>query len=93
MAVLSLGESGALASRRGERLRAVPKPIHEVNPVGSGDALVAGFAIGLQEDWSLEAMTRLGVAAGTANAMSWDIGHFTREEVEAVMANLRIEPC
>ncbi len=91
LVVLSLGSEGALASRDGERLRVIPPEIEEINAVGSGDALVAGFALGLHEGWSLEAMARLGVAAGTANAMSWDIGHFTREEVDAVAARVRVE--
>jgi len=92
LVVLSLGKDGALVSRAGERLRVIPPAIEEVNPVGSGDTLVAGFAIGLHEGWPLDQTARLAVAAGTANAMSWDIGHFTREEVEAVAAKVRIAP-
>lgn len=91
LVVLSLGKDGAFVSRPGERLRVIPPAIEEVNPVGSGDALVAGFAIGLQEDWPLEQTARLAVAAGAANAMSWNIGHFTREEVEAVAAQVHIK--
>ncbi|HEO71763.1 MAG TPA: 1-phosphofructokinase family hexose kinase [Candidatus Hydrogenedentes bacterium] len=92
LVVLSLGKDGALVSQGSERLRVTPPAITEVNPVGSGDALVAGFAIGLLEGMPLDAMARLGVAMGTANAMSWDIGHFTRDEVEAVSAEVRVEP-
>ena len=93
LVVLSLGADGALVSRGGERLHAIPPEIDEVNAVGSGDALVAGFAIGLQEGWGLEKMARLGVAAGAANALSWDIGHFSRDEVEAVSERVRVERC
>lgn len=91
LVVLSMGKDGALVSRGGERLWALPPAIQEINPVGSGDALVAGFAIGLQEGWPLEKMARVGVAAGTANAMSWDIGHFAREDVDAIAQQVRIE--
>jgi 1-phosphofructokinase family hexose kinase len=93
LVVLSLGKDGALVSRDGECLRVIPPVIHEVNAVGSGDALVAGFAIGLHEDWPLEKMARLGVAAGAANAMSWDIGHFTPEEVANMAKQVRVERC
>lgn len=92
MVVLSLGKDGALVSRGGERLRVTPPVIEEVNPVGSGDALAAGYAIGLVEDMPLDAMARLGCAAGTANAMSWDIGHFTRAEVDEVAAKVDVRP-
>ena len=85
LVALSLGARGAFVSDASQRLHAAPPAIEEVNPVGSGDALVAGFAIGLMEGLDLAETARLAIAAGTANAMSWDIGHFTREEVEGIM--------
>lgn len=91
LVVLSLGAQGAMVSRGGERLHAIPPAIEEVNAVGSGDSLVAGFAIGLQEGWPLERMTRLAIAAGTANAMSWDIGHFDPALVERLASEVRFE--
>jgi 1-phosphofructokinase family hexose kinase len=90
LVALSLGERGAFVSRGRERFHVVPPKITEVNPVGSGDALVAGFAIGLLENMSLRDMAVLGCAAGTANAMSWDIGHFTKEEVEKLKAQVEL---
>ena len=90
LVVLSLGKDGALVSRDGERLHVMPPTIEEVNPVGSGDALVAGFAVGLVEAMPLEQMARLAVAAGTANAMSWDIGHFTKGDVDRVVAGVAL---
>ena len=92
LVVLSLGKDGALVSRGGERFHAIPPRIHEVNPVGSGDALVAGFAIGLMEEMPLAEMTRIAIAAGAANAMSWEIGHFTQAEVEALVPQVVIVP-
>ena len=90
LVVLSLGKDGALVSRDGERIHAMPPRIEEVNPVGSGDALVAGFAIGLMEDMDLREMTTLAIAAGAANAMSWDIGHFAKAEVEALREGVKL---
>lgn len=91
LVALSLGAEGALVSRAGERLIVRPPKINEVNPVGSGDALVAGFALGLERNMPLADMARLGVAAGTANALSWDIGHFTPEEVDRVARDVAVE--
>lgn len=90
LVVLSLGAQGALVSKAGQRFRVTPPAIQEVNPVGSGDALVAAFAIGLAEDQPLEEMARIGVAAGTANAMSWDIAHFEREEVVRIAGEVDV---
>jgi 1-phosphofructokinase family hexose kinase len=90
LVVLSLGKDGALVSRGEERFHAVPPKIKEVNPVGSGDALVAGFAIGLMEKTPLVETAKLAIAAGAANAMSWDIGHFALQEVESLVPEVRI---
>ena len=76
-------------SRAGdERFHVIPPSIKEVNPVGSGDALVAGFAVGLLEKMSLRDTTSLAVAAGAANAMSWDIGHFSAAEVDTLRSQV-----
>ncbi|HIJ64438.1 MAG TPA: 1-phosphofructokinase family hexose kinase [Candidatus Hydrogenedentes bacterium] len=89
LVVMSLGKEGALVSRGEERFQVVPPAIKEVNPVGSGDALVAGFAIGLMEGMALEEMAVLACAAGTANAMSWDIGHFSIADVENIITHVQ----
>lgn len=92
LVVLSLGKEGALIAAEQECFHAVPPAIKEINPVGSGDALVAGFALGLMRGMNLEDTARLGIAMGTANAMSWDIGSFSRDQVEALLPQVRILP-
>jgi 1-phosphofructokinase family hexose kinase len=89
--VFSLGPEGAYVSGEGAHFYVRPPRIEEVNPVGSGDAMVGGFAIGLMEEMPLEETARLGCAMGAANAMSWDIGHFTREQVEQLQERVTIE--
>jgi len=89
--VISQGSGSVLVVRADTVLRCVPPEIDEVNPVGSGDAFVAGLAVGLTERMELEPMVRLAVAAGTANAMSWDIGHCRREEIEALIPQVVTE--
>jgi len=90
LVVLSLGAEGALVSRNGERLKVQPPKIREVNPVGSGDCMVAAFAIGIQEGHTLEYMARLACAAGAANASTWDIGHFTLEKLREFSSIVQI---
>lgn len=90
LVVLSLGPNGVLASNGQERIHVVPPAIDEINAVGSGDSLVAGIAVGLKRGLPFEETITLGVCAGTANAMSWDIGHFTRSEVDALMGQVQV---
>ena len=92
LVALSLGERGAFVSRGAERFHVVPPQITEVNPVGSGDAFVAGFAIGLLEHMPLRDMAVLACAAGAANAMTWDIGHFRKDEVDSLMHKVEVRP-
>lgn len=91
LVVLSLGKEGALISNGTERFQAMPPPIEEVNAVGSGDALVGGFAVGLYRGLSLEETAALGVAAGCVNAMSWDIGHYRQGDVEELKPRVKIK--
>lgn len=92
LVVLSLGKDGALFSDGKMQLHAQPPSIEEVNPVGSGDALVAGIAVGMLENLSLDTMAPLAVAAGTANASSWDIGHFSLGEVNGILKHVQLTP-
>lgn len=93
LVVLSLGAEGLLISDGVERLRVTPPAIREVNAVGSGDALVGGIATGLLRGWPLEQTAAWGAAAGTANAMQWDIGRVTLAEVERIAAQVAIIRC
>ncbi len=92
IAVMSLGKEGALVSCEGRRFHVIPPVIQEVNPVGSGDCFVAGFAIGIEEGMSLEEMARLGCAMGAANAMTWNIGHFEPEQVDQLLPQVQLRP-
>lgn len=51
-----------------------PPKIEVVNPIGSGDAMLAGIAVGVARGDSLEASIRLGIAAGAANARTLTSG-------------------
>lgn len=70
--VLSLGASGAiLAAKRPHAVwRALPPKIRVDSAVGAGDSLVAGFLVGCLRGWALPDAFRLGVAAGTATALT-----------------------
>jgi 1-phosphofructokinase family hexose kinase len=88
---LSLGKAGALVDWAGRRWRATPPEIVEVNPVGSGDCLVAGFACGMLWQWPQERIIRLAIAAGAANAEVWEAASPTKERVEALMAGVSLK--
>jgi len=66
--VLSLGEQGALLSDLEGTILAKPPTVQEQNPIGAGDALVAGMVWGLQQGFNSVEILRWGVAFGAAAA-------------------------
>jgi 1-phosphofructokinase family hexose kinase len=82
--VVSLGSEGAVACWQGRALHAVVT-VRAVNPVGSGDCLLGGMAVGLARGASAEEALRLGVACGAANAATPETGVVRREDVEALL--------
>lgn len=73
-AVLTMGAEGAVMAGRSGDYYARPPHIMAVNAVGSGDCLLAALMAGSLEGLSEPEALRLGVAAGTANAMNADVG-------------------
>jgi len=75
--LLSLGAAGA-AYIAGETLRVPAPAVEAVNPVASGDCLLAAFIWARSEGWSLTDALRLGVAAGAENAAAGGGARITR---------------
>jgi 2-dehydro-3-deoxygluconokinase len=65
-AVVKLGALGALAVTRGEVHRAPARTVTVVDPVGAGDAFVAGYLAELVADRTVADCLRTGNAAGAA---------------------------
>jgi 1-phosphofructokinase family hexose kinase len=89
--VVSLGAEGAVACWQGRALHAVVT-VRAVNPVGSGDCLLGGMAVGLARGASAEEALRLGVACGAANAATPETGVVRREDVEALLPRVTVSP-
>ncbi len=91
LAVVSLGAQGSIAGAGGHIYRVTVPVIDCRNPVGSGDAYVAGVAVGLARNLSIEEVLRLGAACGTANAMEEESGFVRRGVVEELLPQIHIE--
>jgi 1-phosphofructokinase len=59
--------------------------------VGSGDALVGGFAVGLLEHRSVAEIIRLGVACGAANLLTIGPGACTLRDIEELLPKVLVE--
>lgn len=85
---ISAGDKGALLTDGKNTAICLPPKIQEANPVGAGDAMVAGLSFALYHGYDLEQALRLGVACGTASAMQsgtrmpeWDLVEEVRQQV------------
>ncbi len=89
--VVSLGNEGVLAAR-GEDIRHVFTPIiNALSAVGSGDALMAGLAMGVDQGWSWMEGIRVGVSAAAANTLTIGAGCFSLMDYECILDDVRIE--
>jgi fructose-1-phosphate kinase PfkB-like protein len=91
LGVVTDGPGPVLARTRGGRLRASPPRIDPVNPIGSGDCLLAGLADAWLAGADPEAMLRRGLACAVANALVWDAGAIDPEEVRRQEGAMEIE--
>jgi 1-phosphofructokinase family hexose kinase len=91
LAVVSLGAQGAVAADATGTWWACPPLIDLVSSVGSGDSLLAGMATGLLRGMPLPEALRLGVACGSADALTVGGGRIDLPVVERLAALTRLE--
>jgi 1-phosphofructokinase family hexose kinase len=89
--VVSLGAEGAVAVQADRAWRAEAPRVDVVNPVGSGDCLLGGIAVGLVRGLDPEAILALGIACGAANAGSRETGSASRAEIDRLLPAVRVE--
>ena len=68
--LVTRGADAAYLASSGRRCRFAPPQIKADNPIGSGDSVTAGLIQGLYEGGALEDAVALGLACGTANALT-----------------------
>lgn len=92
LVALSLGAEGLMLASTEGRVWVRPPAVRALNPVGAGDALVAGLLFALDDARPLHEVARWGVASGTAAAMRQGVAVGTRAEVEALYAQVTQVP-
>jgi tagatose 6-phosphate kinase len=95
LVVVSRGKKGIVVYSRPEdkawtaNVR-VDRPIAPTGGVGSGDSLVAGFAVGLLRQWPTTELIRLGVACGAANTLNLGPGLCHKSDIRRLVRRVRI---
>ncbi len=89
---LSMGGDGALIMGREEFFRVEVPAIKAENPVGSGDAMLAGWAYGLLKGYNLEKASVFATACGISNALEKKTGRINPHQLEEISGQVKIVP-
>ncbi len=91
LVIVTLGCEGAIVLAPEGCWQASSPTVTAASTVGSGDALLAGFAVSLLNGSSIEDALKLGVACGAANAMSHLPGRFEDKAAEELSSQVEIK--
>jgi tagatose 6-phosphate kinase len=86
--IISAGEKGALLVSREILLQATPPMIGHQSTIGSGDAMVGGFAAGINRGGSVEEAFVLAMACGVSNAMHKEVGFVDIKEIDELQQKI-----
>jgi tagatose 6-phosphate kinase len=91
ISVISMGRMGAYIRHEGRTYKAQTPDIAAANSFGSGDCMVAGFIKGILQDMPIEKIIKVGMAAGTANAVKTDIATIDEKDINKYMPQIKVE--
>ncbi|PLS05346.1 1-phosphofructokinase [Neobacillus cucumis] len=88
--LLSMGKEGALLVSKSRILKADIPVIKAMNPVGSGDSMLAGFTFAHSKEYSLEEVLKWACACGMSNAASEKTGSINPLEVQQFINLIKV---
>lgn len=92
LAIVTDGSRPIFAQSRGRLFRVTLPEITPVNPIGSGDCLLAGVVDSWLSSSDPETLLRHAAACGVANALVWDAGAVDPSEVSRLESEISVEP-
>lgn len=69
----------------------IPPKIDVLNPIGSGDAMTAGLIAGFRQGLGWQEVLRLGIACGSANALSPTSGTLPLDLLEPLRSEVQVQ--
>lgn len=90
--VVTLGAKGALIKQNDTIYRAEIPEVEAINPVGSGDSVLAGFAAGYSRGLRGVEWIQFGLTMGVLNAMEAKTGKINPEKIEGCMQQIKVTP-
>jgi len=90
--VITRGADGALLLTGKQAFSASPPAIDAIDPIASGDCLLAGLVCALSAGYSWAESLRYGVAAGTVNALYAGGAQFPYRHFQEILPQVRVQP-
>ncbi len=90
LVLISMGKAGAVLSEGDHTWLAQPPEIEERNPIGAGDASVAGLVWAMSQDLALPDVLRWSMASGAAAASLDGTAVGSYELIESLVEQVRI---
>ncbi|MGL4911487.1 MAG: 1-phosphofructokinase [Romboutsia sp.] len=88
---ISMGKDGMILLN-GENIYEVEIPkINAINPVGSGDSSIGGFAYGISKGYDLVECLKLANACGMSNALYMETGCINKEDVDKFSKDIKVK--
>ncbi|MBG9983154.1 hexose kinase [Aerococcaceae bacterium DSM 111020] len=89
--VVSLGADGCIAKHKDKFYKVNIPSISVVNPVGSGDATIAGFALAISQSASDEDILKTGMTTGMLNTQEKLTGHVNPKNFQELFQKVTVE--
>ncbi|PLR75228.1 1-phosphofructokinase [Bacillus sp. V3-13] len=90
LVIVSDGRNGSFVIYEQKRYKVTAAKVQTVSAVGSGDAFVAGIAVGLARKLPIEETLILASACGAANALEEKTGFVNKERVNDLIKQIQI---
>lgn len=89
--VVTLGAGGAIVKYDNQIYRVKIPKVKAVNPVGSGDAVIAGFSAGLSKGLTDVSLITYGLTIGILNAMEAQTGQVDVSKIDEMREHIYVE--
>lgn len=89
--IVTLGKQGGIVKHRDELYQVTIPSVEAINPVGSGDSVIAGFAVGMKRGLEEEELITFGLTMGVLNAMEEKTGSINVDKVTSVTEQITVQ--
>lgn len=87
---VSMGKDGMVFVNKDYIYKVEIPKIEVINPVGSGDSSIAGFALGIAKGYDLENTLKLANACGMSNAMNISTGSINLDDINKFIDEIKV---